>query len=64
MGRIRTRFIKNLGERLFEKYSERFTLNFEENKKIIKELVGLPSRKLRNVLAGYITSLKKREGKG
>ncbi len=60
MGRVRTRFIKNLGEKLFEKYSDRFTLNFEENKKILKELVDLPSRKLRNVLAGYITSLKKR----
>ncbi len=61
MGRIRTKFIKNLGREIYEKYRDRFTTDFEKNKQIIKEILALPSKRLRNILAGYVTSLKKME---
>ncbi len=61
MGRIKTTFIKNLGEEIYEKYGEKFTNDFYTNKKILKDIVDLKSKKLMNVLAGYITTLKKRK---
>jgi len=33
--------------------------DFEGNKKIVNDLVNVKSKKLRNILAGYITRLKK-----
>jgi small subunit ribosomal protein S17e len=64
MGRIKTSFVKNVANELYSKYPEKFTTNFNENKEIVKQLIGLKSKKLRNVIAGYITSLKKREKGG
>jgi len=64
MGRIKTSFVKNIAKELYEKHAEKFTTSFEENKEIVKQLIGLKSKKLRNVIAGYITSLKKREKAG
>jgi small subunit ribosomal protein S17e len=61
MGRIKTSFIKNVAKELFEKYREKFTTDFEKNKELIKGVCEIKSKKLRNMIAGYITSLKKRE---
>ncbi|MEM5815007.1 MAG: 30S ribosomal protein S17e [Candidatus Aenigmatarchaeota archaeon] len=63
MGRIKTLMIKNIGEKLYEKYKDEFTNDFNKNKEIVKKYANIPSRKLRNVVAGYITRLKKRESK-
>lgn len=63
MGRIKTSFVKSIAKELYEKYKEKFTTNFSENKELVKQLIDLKSKKLRNVIAGYITSLKKREEK-
>ncbi|MCC6066294.1 MAG: 30S ribosomal protein S17e [Pyrobaculum sp.] len=60
MGRVRPRYIKSLGEKLLEMYPERFTDNFEENKKAVAELADIPSKTVRNRVAGYITRLVKR----
>jgi small subunit ribosomal protein S17e len=51
--------VKNLGKELFAKYAEEFTADFEKNKKIVESYIDLKSKKLRNIIAGYITSLKK-----
>lgn len=61
MGRIKTSFIKNLALDLYEKYADKFTTDFSKNKEIVKELVDIKSKKIRNVVAGYITNLKKRK---
>jgi len=61
MGRIKTTMIKNLGEELFEKNADKFSEDYEKNKLILKELVYMKSKKMRNILAGYITTLKKME---
>lgn len=59
MGRIKTSFVKDIGKRLYEKHADKFTTNFSKNKEIIKQLVDIKSKKLRNVIAGYVTNLKK-----
>lgn len=61
MGRIKTSFIKHIASDLFEKYSDKFTTDFEKNKQVVNELVDFESKKIRNIVTGYITSLKKRE---
>jgi small subunit ribosomal protein S17e len=61
MGRIKTSFIKHIGRDLYGKYSDKFTTDFSKNKEIVKQLIEIKSKKLKNVIAGYITSLKKQE---
>ncbi|MEM5853218.1 MAG: 30S ribosomal protein S17e [Candidatus Aenigmatarchaeota archaeon] len=60
MGRIKTSFIKNIAEELLSKNPEKFSTDFEINKKVVDELIQLKSKRIRNVVAGYITSVKKR----
>ena len=48
--------IKRLSTELLEKYSDRFTTDFEENKKTLLSLAIIRSKVLRNRMAGYITS--------
>lgn len=60
MGNIRPRFIKRAAERLVRDYPERFKPDFEHNKRAVSELLILPSKRLRNLVAGYLTSLVKR----
>ncbi|MCD6589961.1 30S ribosomal protein S17e [Candidatus Woesearchaeota archaeon] len=61
MGRIKTTLIKRIGQELFARYSDQFTTDFEENKKKVVELLDVSSKKMRNVIAGYVTRLKKNE---
>lgn len=58
MGRIKTAFIKRTAKELIEKYE--FEKDFDKNKSILSEVVDISSKKIRNVLAGYITRLMKR----
>ena len=60
MGNIRPKFIKRSAERLAQDYPERFNEKFEHNKKAVSDLLILPSKRLRNLIAGYLTSLVKR----
>jgi len=38
---------------------ERCTTQFEDNKKVVAELLGDASKKMRNSVAGYVTRLMK-----
>jgi small subunit ribosomal protein S17e len=60
MGRVKPKFIKSLAEKLLETYPDRFTDKFEENKRAVAELADIPSKTVRNKVAGYITRLVKR----
>lgn len=63
MGNIKTSFIKHIARDLFEKYAGKFAVDFEKNKQIIKGLIDTKSKRTRNVVAGYLTALKKQESK-
>lgn len=58
MGRIKTTFVKNIGKELLEKHSQSFSGSFEDNKRALTPFVSFTSRKMRNLVAGYITSVK------
>ena len=57
MGNVRTEKVKRIARELLRRYPDRFTADYEENKKMLSSLVNLPSKKLRNMIAGYITGL-------
>jgi len=61
MGRIKTSFVKTIGRDLFEKNADKFSNDFSKNKEIINQLIDVKSKKLRNIIAGYVTSLKKQQ---
>lgn len=59
MGRIKTTMTRRLGLKLVEDHATMFKKNFEENKKLVEELLEIPSKKHRNIIAGYVTRLMK-----
>merc|ERR1711920_1038701 len=60
MGRVRTKTVKKAAKGIIEKYYTKLTLDFDINKKIIEEIALIPSKPLRNKIAGYVTHLMKR----
>ncbi|MEM5878953.1 MAG: 30S ribosomal protein S17e [Candidatus Aenigmatarchaeota archaeon] len=61
MGRIKTSFIKKIAKDLLEENTDKFSTDFEANKKIVSQLLDINSKRIRNIVAGYITSLKKKQ---
>jgi len=56
MGRIKSTLIKRTAEKLVNEPG--FNEDFNRNKKIINNV--MPSKRLRNMIAGYISRLKRR----
>lgn len=61
MGRIKTQLVKRNSLKIFKGFPKRFTADFTANKQAIGEILQNPNKKLRNVIAGYITRLAKQE---
>merc|ERR1712153_138307 len=60
MGRVRTKTVKKAAKVLIEKYFSKMTNDFHVNKKILSEVGTVPTKRLRNKIAGYATHLMKR----
>lgn len=60
MGRIKTISIKVMGNQIIKEHGKLFTDDFEKNKKILEEIREIKSKKIRNILAGYVTREIKR----
>lgn len=62
MGRIKNTGIKTLGTDIIKKNPDAFSTEFAKNKEALKKVTSINSKKIRNVLAGYVTSeMKKRK---
>ena len=61
MGNIRPSFIKIRAITLVEQHREKFTEDFEHNKKVVSQLTDVNSKKLRNWIAGYVTTYMQRQ---
>lgn len=57
LGNVRPERVKRIARELLAKYPDRFTANFEENKKVLSTIAHIPSSRLRNSIAGYTTRL-------
>lgn len=62
MGRIKTAMIKRITNRIVREHSSELKKDFNENKQVVSKLVAAPSKKIRNIIAGYATrQMKNRE---
>ena len=61
MGRIKTTLTKRTTKELMEMYGDQFTDDFDANKLIVNKFLDATSKKLRNIIAGYITRLVKKQ---
>jgi small subunit ribosomal protein S17e len=57
MGNIRTSFVKRISKELIERYEDKFSTDFDENKMTVEELSSVSTKHLRNKIAGYVTRL-------
>ena len=49
---------------LLEKHPDKFTADFEHNKRVVGELLGASvSKRIRNKVAGYVTRLVKQQAR-
>lgn len=62
MGRIKSTLIKRTSRKLIESSEESFTDKFQDNKKALGNTT-LPSKKLRNKIAGYIGRINRNNKK-
>jgi len=61
MGRIKTRLIKRVTRELVQTSRDELTTTFNENKRVVDTYVDTQSKKLRNMIAGYATRLKRKQ---
>ncbi|BAM40903.1 40S ribosomal protein S17 [Theileria orientalis] len=64
MGRVRTKTVKRAARHIVEKYYGKLGLDFQYNKKVAEEVALIPSKRMRNKVAGFITHLMRRIQKG
>ena len=55
MGKVKTEQIKRVGKELMERFPDKFTANFDENKHLVDTLTEGTTTRVRNQIAGYIT---------
>merc|ERR1712080_696602 len=51
-------------KKIIERYYQRLTLDFATNKRICDEVAEIPSKRLRNKIAGFTTHVMKRINRG
>jgi len=56
--------VKKSARVIIEKYYSKLTLDFHANKKIVGEVAIIPSKRMRNKIAGFLTHLMKRIQRG
>ena len=61
MGKVRTEMVKRISQELVDRYERSFTIDFEQNKQFLNDIELDVSKKLRNMIAGYVTRLMRIE---
>lgn len=64
MGRIKNKTVKRAAREVIEKYYYKLTNDFHLNKKILEQVAEIPTKRLRNKIAGFTTHLMRRIQKG
>ncbi len=61
MGRIKTQKIKRATFDLIGQHKDDFKKDYAENKKVLSGFADIKSKKLKNMIAGYVTRLMKKD---
>jgi small subunit ribosomal protein S17e len=61
---VRTKTTKKSAREIIEKYYARLTLDFHNNKRVVDEVAIVPSKRMRNKIAGFITVRRCSQGRG
>ena len=64
MGRVKNKVVKRAARKIIEKYYQKLTDDFHLNKKIIENIADIPTKRIRNKIAGFTTHLLRRIEKG
>ncbi len=59
MGRIKTKVIKRVTQKMIEEHADSFSEDYAKNKLAIRNFLDIKSHKLENIVAGYVTKLVK-----
>jgi small subunit ribosomal protein S17e len=59
LGRIRSNFIKRIAREAIKRYKDRLSTDYYENRNFLETVVRFSNDKLRNRVAGYVTTLMK-----
>lgn len=63
MGRIKTQFVKSTSRKLLLKHPEKFSIDYKSNRAALTDMISTPSKKMKNVIAGYLSRLVRIEQK-
>jgi len=55
LGKVKTEQIKRIGKELIARFPDKFSNNFDDNKRMVGALTKGTTTKIRNQIAGYIT---------
>jgi small subunit ribosomal protein S17e len=61
MGNIRATYIKRVAFHLLKTYPQLFSQDFDHNKVMVGRVTDVRHKAMRNRIAGYVTTLKKRK---
>ena len=59
MGNIRPTYIKRVAIELVKQHPDKFTDDYQHNKKMVQEMTDVPTVQMRNRIAGYVTRYRK-----
>jgi small subunit ribosomal protein S17e len=59
MGRVKSVAIKTLGDDIISEHAAKLSKDFGKNKKALASITEIKSKRVRNVLAGYIAKKMK-----
>jgi len=55
LGKVKTEQIKRTGKELMARFPDKFSSNFDDNKRAVNALTQGATTRIRNQIAGYIT---------
>lgn len=62
MGRIKSKFVKRSGDKIYEMGKSEFSTDFDKNKQILEKYAKITSKRLRNTVCGHIVRRVKMRG--
>ena len=57
MGKVRPRLVKKAAKRLVKEHPKKFAKGFDKSKIAVSELLEVPSKRVRNMIAGTASRL-------